>query len=163
MQIRKLQREDKEHVHTILIETDVFRPDEIDVAMELIDEYLDDPQHEDYEIYSGVGEADEVLGFLCFGPTPLTNSTFDLYWVAVKPTAQRRGIGKRLLEFAEERVRARGGGLLLAETSSQPKYLKTRTFYLHSGYQEVAQIKDYYDLGDDLITYGKYLRQPEGG
>jgi hypothetical protein len=47
--------------------------------------------------------------------------------------------------------------LVVAETSSQPKYEKTRRFYLTRGYAELARIRDYYRRGDDLVVYGKYL------
>lgn len=161
MHIRTLQREDKEHIHTLLVETDVFKQEEIDVAMELIDVVLEQPDQKDYEMYTCVDPAlrDTVLGYLCVGPTPIANGTFDLYWIAVKPLTQRHGVGKRLLEFGEELVRSKEGRLLVAESSSQPKYLKARTFYLHNGFTEAAHIKDYYDVGDDLVIYAKYLRQ----
>lgn len=164
MEIRKLDRDDREKVRALLVETDVFKPAEIEVALELIDTFLDHPKQKDYEMYSCV-ETNEVLGYVCLGPTPFTGGTFDLYWLAVKPSAQRHGVGRKMLEFGEEIVGRKGGSLLITETSSQPKYLKTRTFYLHNGYTEVAQIRDYYDVGDDLVIYGKYLRQKnsEGG
>lgn len=159
MHIHKLQHEDKEYIRAILIETGVFKMEEIGVALELIDIFLEDPHQKDYEMYTCVNDNDERVGFLSLGPTPITNGTFDLYWIAVKPTAQRRGVGKCLLEFGEQLVRSNGGRLLVAETSSQPKYSKARTIYLHNGYTELAHIKDYYDVGDDLVIYGKYLRQ----
>ena len=159
MQIRKLRREDKEPVRTILDETNVFRPEEISVAMELLDLFLEDDDQKDYEMYCSVSEADEVLGFACFGPTPITAGTFDLYWLSVKPSAQRQGVGKRLLDFCEELIRSQGGRLLVAETSSGPKYGTARALYDHNGYEELARIKDYYDVADDLLIYGKYLRR----
>ena len=159
MHIRKLQREDKEPIRAILVATDVFKPEEVDVALELIDVYFDEPEQKDYEMFSGIGEQNAVVGFLCFGPTPMTVGTYDLYWIAIDPSVQGTGMGKVLLQFGEEAVQAQGGRLLVAETSSQPRYLKTRTFYQHNGYIEAATIKDYYEVGDDLVLYAKYLRQ----
>jgi ribosomal protein S18 acetylase RimI-like enzyme len=161
MHIRRSRHEDKEPIGAMLAATDVFRPEEIEVALELVDVFLDKPNQKDYDMYSAVGDADEVLGYLCVGPTPVTAGTYDLYWIAVHPSAQRHGVGKALLEFCEELVRLQGGRLIVAETSSQPKYLKTRTFYLHNGYLEAATLKDYYNVGDDLVIYAKYLRQQE--
>jgi ribosomal protein S18 acetylase RimI-like enzyme len=100
-----------------------------------------------------------VCGYYCVGPTPATAATFDLYWIAVDPAMQGKRIGKGLEEHAVEAVRARGGRLIIAETSSQPKYAATREFYLRRGYAEVARIKEYYRPGDDLVVYGKYLAQ----
>lgn len=158
--IRSIQREDKEAVRALLVETGVFRPEEIDVAVELIDVVLNDPAQHYYEIYACVDTSQSVLGYICFGPTPMTKGTFDLYWIAVRPSAQHHGVGKRLLAFSEEAVRAREGRLIVAETSSQPSYLKARTFYSRNGFTDVAHIKDYYSTGDDLIIYAKYLRPP---
>jgi ribosomal protein S18 acetylase RimI-like enzyme len=156
--IRKVQPSDREHIRTTLGETAVFKQEEIDVAMELVDIVLEKPDQQDYEMYCWVDEMDMAVGFLCIGPTPITKGTFDLYWIAVRPAAQRRGVGKRLLSFGEELVRSKNGRLLVAETSSQPSYLPSRTFYLNNGFSEVARIPDYYDRGDDLMIYVKYLQ-----
>lgn len=156
--IRKLQLSDKEHIRTILGEAAVFKEEEIDVAMELVEIVLEKPDQQDYDMYCWVDEMDTVVGFLCIGSTPITRGTFDLYWIAVRPTAQRRGVGKRLLTYGEELVRSKNGRLLVAETSSQPAYLPSRTFYVNNGFTEIARVPDYYDRGDDLMIYVKYLQ-----
>ncbi len=154
--VRPLKREDRSDIHVLLEETGVFTQDEVSIALELIDAVLDKPGQRDYIIYSCVSEG-EVVGYYCIGPTPATASTFDLYWIAVKPSAQGRGIGGTLNAHAETLVQSMGGRLLIAETSSQPKYLNTRKFYINHGYTELARIAHYYRPGDDLVVYGKYL------
>ena len=161
MLIRKLQQEDKEQIRTILEGTVVFTKEEIDVAVELMEIFLEDQDQHDYDMYTAVEQENDVLGFVCMGATPLTEGTFDLYWIAVKSSHHHRGIGKQLLEHAEGVVRSNGGRLLIAETSSQPKYDNTRSFYIKNHYQEVARIKNYYKQDDDLVIYGKYLSQPQ--
>jgi ribosomal protein S18 acetylase RimI-like enzyme len=101
----------------------------------------------------------EVAGYYCIGPTPATDGTFDLYWIAVKPSVQGRGVGGGLTAHAERLIRGRGGRLVIAETSSQPKYERTRTFYASQGYTQLSRIRDYYRAGDDLVVFGKYLSQ----
>jgi len=157
MGIRKLIKEDREQIQSILTSTCVFCDEEIKIALELIDIYLNDPNQKDYELYSYIDDNNRVLGYFCIGPTPITVGTYDLYWIAVGSDTQGKGIGKRLIAYAEELVKSKGGRLILAETSSRPDYINTRQFYLHSGYSEVAHIKDFYKIGDDLIIYGKYL------
>jgi GNAT superfamily N-acetyltransferase len=98
-----------------------------------------------------------VVGYYCVGPTPATEGTFDLYWIAVDAAAHGRGFGGALDAHAAELIRSMGGRLIIAETSSQPRYEKTRQFYLHHGYQEVARIAGYYRPDDDLVVYGKHL------
>lgn len=98
-----------------------------------------------------------VLGYACFGPHPLTQGTFDLYWIAVDPTARRRGVGRALLSQVEAEVRARAGRLLLIETSGTPEYAPTRRFYVSCGYPCIATIPDFYAPGDDLLFFCKRL------
>lgn len=99
-----------------------------------------------------------VLGFACFGPTPLTEGTYDLYWLAVHPESRRRGIGCALIAWVEEEIRRRGGRLLLVETSGTAAYEGTRRFYESCGYRYQAVIHDFYAPGDDLLIFGKVLR-----
>ncbi|MBI5474363.1 MAG: GNAT family N-acetyltransferase [Ignavibacteriae bacterium] len=137
------------------METDVFTADEIEIALELIHAVLDKPDQKDYLIR--VYDDGEVRGYYCIGPTPATTSTYDLYWIATKPSVHGKGIGRLLNAHAEELIRSRGGSLVIAETSSTPRYDKTRAFYVKAGYEEVACIRDYYRAGDSLVVYGKYL------
>jgi ribosomal protein S18 acetylase RimI-like enzyme len=75
----------------------------------------------------------------------------------VKPSAYRRGIGASLNAHAERLIRSKGGRLVIAETSSQAKYENTRRFYVNQGYSQLARVRDYYRVGDDLVVFGKYL------
>ncbi len=170
--IRPLQPSDVAPLHQILVETTVFNAEEIDVALELIHAVLENPNHLDYivRVYddsilpkdgqrldSSSGEG--VLGYYCIGPTPATDGTFDLYWIATKPSVHGKGIGRALNAHAEELIRSREGKLIIAETSSTARYDKTRSFYVNAGYEEVARIRDYYRAGDSLVVFGKYLSQ----
>jgi len=136
----------------ILDATAVFRPDEVTVALELFDEALTG----DYEFVGGF-DNDDLVAYACFGAKPGTDRTFDLYWIAVQPSAQRHGSGSRLLGEVERRLRARGARLLVVETSSRAGYDATRRFYVARGYREVARMRDYYAVGDDRVIYTKAL------
>src|SRR6185436_6001629 len=89
----------------------------------------------DYE-FVGAFDDGRLVGYACFGPTPATDGTFDLYWLAVEPAAQGRGIGRALVRDVEAKLIHRGGRLLVVETSSRPDYETTRQFYTRSGYTE---------------------------
>ena len=154
--IRPLARGDREPLRELLRATGVFTDEEVLIALELIDAVLNKPDQRDYIIRT-CEEDGSVLGYYCVGPTPATAATYDLYWIAVRPECHGRGIGTALQEHAEELIRSRGGRLIVAETSSQPRYEPTRMFYRSRGYDEVARIRDYYREGDDLVVYGKYL------
>ncbi len=149
---------DREQIQTILIRTGFFSAAEIDVAMELVDIFLSRPEQQDYFVYVAESDSARISGYLCFGPTPLTAGTYDLYWIAVHPEFQNQGIGKKMLTFLEQEVTRLQGRLIIIETSSQKKYASTQAFYLRSGYQLAAQIKDFYQPGDDRMIYSKYIK-----
>jgi ribosomal protein S18 acetylase RimI-like enzyme len=152
-----MTREDRPTVLDIINSTEMFTPDEIVVAGELIDIYLDQPRQRDYRLVVAEDDTGRVVGYMTYGPTPLTEGAYDLYWMAVAPGKQGRGLGRELVSWLEKAVRDAAGRLILIETSSQPKYEKTRLFYTGLDYKEVARIPDFYRKGDDRITYVKYL------
>ncbi len=123
--------------------------------MELIDIALKNPDQKDYKIYCLVNDQDRPLGYLCYGLAPMTQGTFDLYWIVVDPQYQNQGIGSKLMDFLEEQVRQEKGRIVLIETSSTPEYDKTQKFYKQRGFQEVGRVPDYYVPGNDRVTYYK--------
>lgn len=155
--IRPMTPADRGTVLDLIRETGFFRPDEVQVAEELIDVALGNPDQRDYDIVVVEGPDGRVAGYMTWGPTPLTIGTFDLYWMAVSPRAQGRGHGKDLVRWLEGRVAALGGRLIVIETSSTPRYEPTRKFYLGLGYRETARIPDFYQPGDDRVIYTKRL------
>jgi ribosomal protein S18 acetylase RimI-like enzyme len=156
--IRALRRADRDPLLRILGATEVFSDDELGIARELIDIVLDRPGQRDYVIH--VYEDDGgVAGYYCVGPTPATDGTYDLYWIAVDPGRQGQGIGSQLMAHAEGLVRAMGGRLIIVETSSRPAYDPTRRFYRSADYEEVARIRGYYRRDDDLVVFAKYVSQ----
>jgi len=157
MKIRPLLEKDRAKLLSILIKTRAFTSAEIDVAMELIDIVLKDHIQKDYQIDCVGDDEDLAIGYICYGPTPMTRGTFDLYWIAVDPDFQEQGVGSKLLGFLDERVKVRGGRMILADTSTIPQYEKTQRFYVKNGFQEVARIPDYYHSGNDRITFCKRL------
>lgn len=159
--IRPLRPTDVDRLRTILVSTAVFSDEEIIVALELMESYLSRPDQEDYDIRVAETEEGIVAGYVCFGPTPLTRGTFDLYWIAVDPAAHQKGIGSSLQSIVETEVEKRGGRLIVAQTSSLPRYEKARNFYYRHRYDMVACIKDYYKEGDDLVMFGKYVPQSQ--
>jgi GNAT superfamily N-acetyltransferase len=138
--------------------TGFFTPAEVDVAEELIDVYLEDPEQKDYRIVVVENDRKDAVGYLTWGPTPLAEDAYDLYWMAVAPSEQGKGRGKELVRWLEDEVRGSDGRMIIIETSSQPKYHGTRQFYIDLDYKEVARIPDYYRAGDDRVIYAKYFR-----
>jgi ribosomal protein S18 acetylase RimI-like enzyme len=157
MNIRPLAQRDRARLHSMLIEARVFTREEIEVAMELIGIVLEDPNQEDYRIDCMANDEDQAVGYVCYGPVPMTQGTFDLYWIVVDPRCQGQGVGSRLLHFLEEVVREGKGRMILIDTSSVPQYEKAQKFYFRHGFQEVARVPDYYYSGNDRITFCKKI------
>ncbi|HUQ99220.1 MAG TPA: N-acetyltransferase [Gemmatimonadaceae bacterium] len=157
--IRPLRAADRDGVFRILENTGNFTLDEVTIALELIDEWLEIGEESGYLTYvmESPDDGAGVLGYVCFGPTPLTESTHDLYWIAVDKSKHRGGVGKRLLKFAEEEIVRRGGKMLLIETSSQETYGGTVQFYERTGYMVAGKIEDYYRRGDHKLIFAKKL------
>jgi ribosomal protein S18 acetylase RimI-like enzyme len=75
----------------------------------------------------------------------------------VHPAARGHGIGHTLLTRVEAEVQARGGRLLVIETSDTPAYTLARRLYESSGYRREAVVHDFYAPGDSLLIFSKEL------
>ena len=141
----------------MLRHTPEFKPSELVVAEEVIDSYLRAPRNSDYYIL--VAEDDSALvGYICYGPTPMTEGTWDLYWNAVAQGKRHQGIGSALMKSAEKEIIRAKGRLVLVETSSTPAYEASRRLHIGHGYEIVARIPDFYAPGDDKLILLKRLR-----
>ncbi len=152
-----LDAADRDALREVIRATDMFTAEEEKVAVELMDTFLEQPCQSDYIVDVLEDDAGRPAGYVCYGPTPMTEGTFDLYWIAVHPAAQHRGYGKALVAQVENTVKQKKGRVIVIETSSQDKYKPTRQFYLRAGYTECARIRDFYRPGDDRVIYCKYL------
>jgi ribosomal protein S18 acetylase RimI-like enzyme len=141
----------------ILRDTPEFKPSEVVVAEEVIDSYLNDPVNSGYSVLVAENGS-AITGYICYGPTPLTDGTWDLYWQAVTREKRGQGIGSTLMKAAEGEIRKAKGRLAIIETSSTPEYEETLRFHLGQGYKIIARIPDFYSPGDDKLILQKRLR-----
>lgn len=133
-------------------DTGLFREAEVAIAGAMLDEALDGD--DDYR-FLGAFDADNLVGYACWGPTPGASGTYDLYWIAVERSRQGQGVGTQLVSAVEQRLQADGARLLVVETSSRDDYTPTRRFYERRQYTRAATIPGYYAPGDDLVIYTK--------
>jgi GNAT superfamily N-acetyltransferase len=157
--IRKLEPRDRARIEQMVVSSGKFNDVEIETALELVDEAIKDGDASGYMFaVLEYGKTHPVLqGFACYGPTPLTEGVYDLYWIVVDPGAQKKGIGQYLLQYVEREVKKQGGRMLLIETSSQESYGATIRFYERNCYQLAARIKDFYRIADDKLVFSKVL------
>ena len=157
--LRDLRPDDGPEIARVLESCgDAFRPEEIAIGLDLVEETLDPTPDTDY-IWCLAEREGRVIGFACFGPVPLTEGTFDLYWIAVEPEARGSGVAALIEEAVAEVARDQGGRWILAETSSTEAYRPAHAFYARQGYRLLERIADFYRDGDDRLTFGKRLDQ----
>jgi len=150
--VRPTENRDSAAILRIAEREPLFSPQESATVAELLTDYLHRPDHNGYFFLTA--EADgEVIGFACYGPTPLTRQTYDLYWICVDREQARRGVGKALMARVEEEIARAGGRLIVADTSGRADYAPTRAFYEALGYSPTARVPDFYAPGDDLLIY----------
>ena len=152
--LRPVERAHRGRVEALVRATGLFRPSESATAVEVLDESL--AGEDDYR-WLGAFDGDTLAGCICWGPTPGTEGTYDLYWLVVDPARHGKGIGTQLLKAVEDRLRTENGRLIVTETSSRADYGPTRAFYERRGYTRAATIPGYYAPGDDLVIYSKDL------
>ena len=157
--IRPLEPTDRSPIEAMVVSSGKFSEVEVATAMELVDEALKSGEESGYifAVLETTTPNTKVRGYACYGPVPLTESAYDLYWIVVDPASQGTGLGRRLLQYVEQDVRNRGGGMILIETSSQESYGATIRFYERSGYDLAARIRNFYKIGDDKLVFQKEL------
>jgi len=155
MHLRTLKTKDCPILERLLSRIAVFNQDDQALAMELIHQTLANPDQKDYSFFIAANQDDFPVGYVCFGSTPLTEGTFDLYWIAVDPACAGQGVGTQLLAAVEDAIKKLNGRLLIIETSSGQPYVLTRQFYLKNGYQLAETIPDFFRQGEDRVTYIK--------
>lgn len=153
---RGLTAADRQAIRRLLVASGFFNPEELEVALELVDDRLELSDASHYRFL--VAEVDgAVVGYACWGPIPGTAQSADLYWIAVDPVAQRRGVGRSLLEATERWIAESARSRVYVETAGRAQYDPTRAFYRACGYRTVAELDDFYAPGDGKVIFLKVL------
>jgi len=157
IQIGPLSPSDRRGLEAALRSDDTFTANEIAVALELIDDAIDNDKS-DYWVRVARDDADaEIAGYICFGPTPMTKSTYDLYWIVSHTNHRGKGVAGTLIRAMETELKGLSATAIRVETSQTEGYGAARTLYAKYDYPETARFKDFYRPGDDLIVYYKRL------
>ena len=88
---------DVDNVKEILKTTGFFHDFEIDVAVELVQEYLDKGDESGY-IFLFTEVDGKTVGYACFGFISITKRNYDLYWIGVHEDYRRYGLGKIMMK-----------------------------------------------------------------
>ena len=160
IQLRALSPADREPLAQMLARIPQFDLEDVALALELIDFALERPGQKDYAFKLAFETGKTLVGYACYGPTPITDRTFSLYWIAVIPECAGQGIGTQILEAVEQELQELHARMLLIETSSRPDYELTRRFYLKNGCQVAEVFRDFFRVGEDRVTYIKRFETP---
>ena len=151
-----VRQDDAQAVRRIVADTGFFRPDEVDVAVELVERRLTEGLASGYH-FVFAEDSDRVVGYACHGPIACTIGSHDLYWIVVDPSRQRGGLGRQLLRESEKQIAATGGRRVYIETSGKPQYEPTRLFYERCGYEIESRLPSFYGDGDDKVIYKRII------
>lgn len=98
---------------------------------------------------------EEPVGVAYCAPEPVTSGTWNLFMLWMKDGFEGRGFGKQLVSEVENQLKTRGARLLIVETSQLPEFETARAFYESYGFKLEAEIKDFFDVGDNKLVYTK--------
>jgi ribosomal protein S18 acetylase RimI-like enzyme len=155
MEIQPLTQSHRESVSTLISRIESFSKEEMEWANLDVDRALQ-PGNREYAVLVSVQGA-RVVGFVCYGPTPLAQGVYDMYWVASDPDVRGQGVGSSLMAAMEGEIRRRNARLIRIETSATEAYGPTKGFYESLRYVEECRFRDFYKVGDDLIVLKKLL------
>ena len=151
-----MKESDIQAVREITRSTGFFYPDEVETAVELVEDRLAKGPRCGYH-FLFAEEAGQTIGYATFGPIACTKTSYDLYWIVVAGDSRGKGLGTRLLEASERAIRSLGGTRIYVETSARPQYEPTRAFYLARGYTQAAVLENYYAPGDAKVIFLKVI------
>ncbi len=152
-----VRESDAAAVRSLVADTGFFSADEVDLAVELIDEAVQKGSASGYEFVFLDDTNTRLKGYVCYGPIPATKSSFDLYWIAVSPSQQGAGLGAKLVAETESRALQAAASQMFVDTSGRAQYRPTRQFYERCGYHKAAELDDFYAPGDSKVIYAKKL------
>jgi len=148
--------DDVGRVRSLVASTGVFNAAEVEIAGELVTERLTKGIRSGYHFVLAE-RGSRLVAYACFGPIDGTQDSFDLYWIAVAPEEQGRGLGTHAYTRAEAAMRKAGAKRIYVDTSSSDRYAPTRGFYKRLGFIEQARLPDFYGPGDGKVIYVKAL------
>jgi ribosomal protein S18 acetylase RimI-like enzyme len=101
----------------------------------------------------------QVLGFLSLKQHNPFSA--EIYVMGIRPEAQRRGIGRALVEAAEAHARGQGIEYMQVKTlgpsNPDPGYARTRAFYEALGFRPLEEFKQIWDENSPCQFFIKRL------
>jgi ribosomal protein S18 acetylase RimI-like enzyme len=157
LSVREARWEDRAAIYETLINSGIFGRSDAECVDEMFVETWEKPRPDGYRWLLATSEAGTPAGFACYGTESLTQDTWDLFWICVRPEARSNGVGRQLIDEAVRNARQDNGRVMVIYTSSTDRYAAARGLYEAAGFAQKATIPDYYSDGDSLLIYWKRL------
>ena len=151
LSVRPLRRDDLAALASVLEATELFPSD---MLAGMVAPWFAAPSVAVWLVAEGAGG---VCGFAHAVPEALTEGTWNLLALAVRPAAQGRGIGAALVRGARAALAAQGSRLVIVDTAGTGDYAGARRLYARLGFAEVARIPEFWAEGVDK---GTFTRRP---
>src|SRR4029078_13656524 len=148
--------DDVGRVRSLVASTGMFSTSEVDIAGDLVTERLTKGIRSGYHFVLAERGA-SLVAYACYGPIDGTQGSFDLYWIAVSPDEQRKGLGAQAYARAEAAMRKAGAKHIYVDTSSSDRYAPTRGLSHRMGLVEETRVPPFYGPGDGKVIYAKEL------
>ncbi|MCX8044060.1 MAG: GNAT family N-acetyltransferase [Desulfobacterota bacterium] len=147
-----------QHYLDLAEKTGAFHPGELEVLREVLEETFAPRDGVGHYCLLEERDGSQLLGFIIFGRTPLTQHGWDIYWLIVDKSMHRRGVGSRLVSSMQQEVLKKDrAAVIRIETSGKKEYAYVRSFYTKAGFTEAGRIADFYAPGDDLVIFSKTI------
>lgn len=137
-----------------------FEPQELEALSNMLADYFNSNTDSDRFWITDDDEKHGLVGVAYCESERMTDGTWNLQLIAIRPDYQGQGRGGKLLHYVEETLKARGGRMLLVETLANLD--RTRKFYQKCGFEQEACIRDFYAAGADKIVFRKVLNANSG-
>ena len=138
----------------------LFQPDQLEEVGGMLADYFNNSNSDDDGSHFWITDDDTndgPVGVAYCAPETMTEGTWNLQLIAIRPDRQGQRRGEAMLRYVEHTLTMRGGRILLVETSGAASFERTRAFYRKCGYDEEARIREFYKAGEDKIVYWKLL------
>ena len=146
-------------IKALAIINGMFAPDEVGWVDDALRRDRDGSSEDDIWLVA-VGSDKGVLAAAYVAPEPFGDRVWNLYFLAVDPRHQRKGVATTLLIHVEQSLRAARDNVarvLIVETSSGEAYEGARSLYAQRGFIREAVVREFYGPGDDKVTFWKSL------
>lgn len=157
---RPTQPQDVPGVIALAEATGLFPPEGLASLRAMLDAHFASHAHGNGAFWVSACDGEEVVGVAYCEPERMTDRTWNIQFIAVHPSTQRTGRGSALLAHVLSLLRERAARVVLVDTSGQPSFEYVRSFYRKAGFVEEARIRDFYQAGDDKVTFWRALGAP---